>query len=114
MKQFLFAFMFSLSIATHAAIIYTNPDPIQVQVCRRVTQLVKLSPNPSFNGMLTVFSESKEAVHFYVFDVEGVLLFHALLSPGEKRAINDLKKGAYSYDVFYKDESVEQGKILVH
>lgn len=112
-RKFLSAALALSLFTTQAATLSAWPDPIQVQVCRRVTQMVKLSPNPSYNGTLTVFSESKEAVHFYVFDVEGVLLFHALLSPGEKRTINDLKKGAYSYDVFHKDESVEQGKILV-
>jgi len=104
------AFILTTTQATAATIV---PGPIQVQVCRRITQMVKLSPNPSYNGTLTVFSESREAVHFYVFDVEGVLLFHTHLLPGEKKVISDLKKGAYSYDVFHKDESVEQGKIVV-
>lgn len=113
MKQFLLTLPLALSLAATHAAPHVKPDPIEVQVCRRITQLVKLSPNPSFTGTLTVLSESKEPVHFYVFDVEGVMLFHALLSPGEKKAIDGLKKGAYSYDVFHKDISVEQGKIVV-
>lgn len=88
-------------------------DPIKVQVCKRKEQTIRLSPNPSYNGTLAVVSESKAPLHFYVFDVEGTMMFNTVLKPGEKSTVSALKKGVYSYDVFRNDEGVEQGKITV-
>ena len=92
---------------------YKSGDPIRVQVCKRKEQTIKLTPNPSYNGTLTIISQSKAPLHFYVFDLEGTMLFHALVKPNEKHTIEALKRGVYSYDVFRQDEGVEQGKITV-
>lgn len=90
-----------------------DPLSVSVKVCRRVKDLVVLSPNPTYSGTLAVKSESTQTLHFYVFDLEGTMVYHALLLPGKERSISDLKKGTYSYDIFQNDESVEQGQITV-
>lgn len=114
-KHFLIFILVCSALGGKAGIHVSNTpaDPIEVQVCKRKEQTIRLSPNPSYNGMLSVVSESKTPLHFYVFDVEGTMLFNTLLQPGESRTIDALKKGIYSYDVFRKDEGVEQGKITV-
>ncbi len=89
-------------------------DPtILIQVCKQKEQTVRLLPNTTYSGTLSVVSASKAPLHFYIFDVEGTILFHTLLQPGSKRTVDALKKGVYSYDVFRQDEGVEQGKITV-
>jgi hypothetical protein len=74
---------------------------------------IKLYPNPSPNGVITVNSTINEPLHFYVFDLEGTLLHRIILKGKEQKTIINLKKGTYMYDVFKNDESIEQGKIIV-
>jgi hypothetical protein len=74
--------------------------------------VVKIYPNPSF-GKLSVSAATSSALHFYIFDMEGTLVFQAVLNNKERKTIEHLKKGTYLYDVFEKDESIEEGKIII-
>lgn len=74
--------------------------------------VVKLYPNPSY-GKVSVSANSASSLHFYIFDLEGTLVFQAVLNNKEKKIIEHLKKGTYLYDVFEKDESIEEGKIII-
>ena len=74
---------------------------------------IKLYPNPSPDGVITVNSTISESLHFYVFDLEGTLLHRIILKGKAQKTITNLKKGTYMYDVFKNDESIEQGKIIV-
>lgn len=74
---------------------------------------VRLSPNPSFDGTVNVVSNLDETVHFYIFDLEGTLIYQAVLKNKEEKKIDKLVKGTFTYDVFQNDESVEEGKIIV-
>lgn len=73
---------------------------------------VRLYPNPTLNGTITVNSTLNQPLHLYVFDLEGTLLHRIVLKGKEQRKITNLKKGTYMYDVFKNDESIEQGKII--
>jgi hypothetical protein len=74
--------------------------------------VVRLYPNPSF-GKLSVSANTDNTLHFYIFDLEGTLVYQAVLSNKQSKSIEDLKKGTYLYDVFEKDESIEEGKIII-
>ena len=74
---------------------------------------VRLYPNPSPNGTVTINSTVNESLHFYVFDLEGTLLHRLTLKGKQKKTITNLERGTYMYDVFKNDESIEQGKIIV-
>jgi hypothetical protein len=74
---------------------------------------VKLYPNPTSTGTVTIHSNTNEVLDFYVFDLEGTLLYRIELKGREEKTIKKLKKGSYAYDVFKDDESIEQGKIIV-
>ena len=88
----------SLVIKPH---IYTNRN------------IVKLSPNPTFDGTISISSNIESDLHFYVFDVEATLLYRVTLKGKEKKVIPNLMKGTYTYDVFQNDESIERGEIIV-
>lgn len=75
--------------------------------------VIKLYPNPSWNGTITVSSNTTEKLHFYIFDLEGTLIHQAVLKDKQKITVNNLKKGVYMYDTFLNDESIEYGKITV-
>jgi hypothetical protein len=74
--------------------------------------VVKIYPNPSF-GKLSVSASTSSTLHFYIFDLEGTLVYQAVLNDKERKTIENLKKGTYLYDVFEKDESIEEGKIII-
>lgn len=74
---------------------------------------IKLYPNPSTNGRITVSSNKVETLHFYVFALDGTLLHQVILKDKEKKTIENLKKGIYVYDAFLNDEGIEHGNIIV-
>lgn len=74
--------------------------------------LIKLYPNPSY-GKLSVTASTTEVLHFYIFDLEGTLVYQAVLKNKDRKIIEGLAKGTYIYDVFEKDESIEEGKIII-
>lgn len=74
--------------------------------------VIKLYPNPSY-GKLSVSAVTSSTLHFYIFDMEGTLVYQAVLNNKERKTIDNLKKGTYLYDVFEKDESIEEGKIII-
>lgn len=73
---------------------------------------IKLYPNPSF-GKISVSAITASPLHFYIFDLDGTMVYQAVLNNKEKKVIDKLKKGTYLYDVFENDESIEEGKITV-
>lgn len=73
---------------------------------------IKLYPNPSF-GKLSVSANTASVLHFYIFDLDGTLVYQAVLTNKDRKSIEDLKKGTYLYDVFERDESIEEGKIVI-
>ena len=74
--------------------------------------IVKLYPNPSY-GRLSITATTTEVLHFYIFDLDGTLVYQAVLKNRDRKTIDNLKKGTYLYDVFEKDESIEEGKIII-
>jgi len=75
--------------------------------------VIRLFPNPTFDGSININAHTDNELHFYIFDVDGVLLYRTTLKGDEKKNIPDLRKGVYTYDVFENDESIEQGSIIV-
>lgn len=124
MKLFCTAFLLSLvSIPAITSPVETNKsfsvqnnfsDPLKNSKRVLIKKTVRLYPNPTLDGTVTVNSTISEPLHFYVFDTEGTLLHRLVLKGKTQKKITNLKKGIYSYDVFKNDESIEQGKIIVN
>ena len=64
-------------------------------------------------GTLLVTSHRPQEVQLYIFDVEGTILYKTTLRKNEKTRITELAKGTYSYTIFDKDVSVEQGTLSI-
>ncbi len=75
--------------------------------------VVKLYPNPTWDGKVNISVSNTEPLHFYVFDVSGTLMHQITLKGKNKYKIANLEKGIYMYDVFSNDESIEHGNIIV-
>ena len=76
-------------------------------------ETIKLYPNPSYDGKISISTNRTDTLHFYIFDLEGTLINQTILTSGDLKTITNLNKGTYTYDVFEKDESIEEGKIVV-
>ena len=92
-----------------------NPKPMVLQPARPIVKkdAVRLYPNPSSDGKVTVMANAGQTLHFYVFDLEGTLLHQLILKDKEKQTIHNLKKGTYVYDAFLNDEGIDHGSIVV-
>lgn len=88
----------------------TYSDSIIVQPAKDV---VRIYPNPTHNGTVSVSTQATGKLHFYIFDLEGTLIHQAVLNQKQKETVRNLKKGVYMYDVFRNDISIEHGKIIV-
>jgi hypothetical protein len=54
----------------------------------------------------------EKEIEFMVFDINGNMVLDYKMKPGEKKTINELKKGSYMYHVFAEDEYLTTGKIV--
>jgi len=72
-----------------------------------------LYPNPSTNGAVTITTAGNRELHFYIFDIEGTMVYQAILKKKERKTIQHLQKGTYMYTVFANDESIEEGKLII-
>src|SRR5690242_13811508 len=60
---------------------------------------IKIYPNPSY-GKISVSAITSTPLHFYIFDLEGTLVYQVVLNNKDRKNIESLKKGTYTYDVF--------------
>jgi len=113
-RNLLIAGLFMLiSVGVSAQTGFDNTSNIiSIDSARTKRTAIKIYPNPSY-GKLSVTATTMSSLHFYVFDVEGTLVFQAVLHNKERSTIDNLKKGTYMYDVFEQDESIESGKIII-
>ena len=85
-------------------------EPVKQQPTKNI---VRIYPNPSYNGTISVSSNITDKIHFYIFDLEGTLIHQSILKNKQKQLIENLNKGVYMYDVFKDDVSAEHGKLVI-
>ena len=76
-------------------------------------KVLQLYPNPSESGVVTITATANKELHFYIFDIEGTMVYQAVLKKKDKKTIDKLQKGTYMYTVFADDESIEEGKLVI-
>jgi hypothetical protein len=74
--------------------------------------IVRVTPNPTTNGTVTVTNNDTEEMHVYLFDEENTLLHQLYLKAKDRQQVTHLKKGTLTYEVFQHDVSIKQGKII--
>lgn len=118
LKIFSLALFFSAGKMANASAISLKPSADSLSLIIKPFghpkhTIVKLNPNPTFDGKINITSSADEELHFYVFDLEGTLMNRITLQGKTKILLPNLRKGTYTYDVFKNDESIEQGEIIV-
>jgi len=119
-RNLLFAGLFLLIASTvsaqndfsTASNIVSIDSPVLKKGSENKKSIVKLYPNPSY-GKISVTANTSSMLHFYIFDLEGTLIYQAVLKNKDRKIISNLKKGTYLYDVFENDESIEEGNIII-
>ena len=79
----------------------------------KAAETVKVYPTPDNEGSITVSSVNHATLHFYLFDMEGKLIYQTTLKKNDKQTVDGLTKGTYSYNAFQDDESIKGGKVIL-
>lgn len=90
-----------------------SQEPKTGPIEEKKDRIIKLYPNPSSNGTVSILSAKPTTLHFYIFDMEGKLVYQTLLKNNEKKKIENLDKGTYLYTAFENDQSIEDGKLII-
>jgi len=73
---------------------------------------VKIYPD-ILKKVMHVKSIEESQVDFFVFDSQGTIMVHYKMNEKDRKKINGLEKGTYTYQVFKNDEMSESGKIFI-
>ena len=76
-------------------------------------EAVKVYPTPQAAGSLTVQSSSRVVLSFYLFDLEGNLVYESRLEQRGQQTIEGLHPGTYTYHAFCADEKIKGGKVSI-
>ena len=79
----------------------------------RTKEVVRVFQTPDDKGSVTVHSANKTSLSFYLFDLEGKLIYQSTINNNEKQKIQGLSKGTYLYNAFRADENLEEGKVIL-
>ena len=72
---------------------------------------VRIYPDILKRVMHVVARDNEETIDFFVFDLEGTLVQHYKMKPGEHQKLTDLKRGMYVFSVFSGDEETATGNF---
>jgi len=84
-----------------------------VPVKQHAKEVIKVYPTPNNQGSITIHSSNEMALSFYLFDVEGNMIYQSVIKKNEKQQIQGLNKGTYIYNAFKDDQNLEGGKVEV-
>jgi hypothetical protein len=86
--------------------------PAKKEKASKTQNVVKVYPDAIRKAMHVVARQGiQKEIDFLVFDINGNMVLNYKMKAGERKTINDLKKGAYMYHVFCEDEYISTGKI---
>lgn len=74
---------------------------------------IHVYPTPNRQGSLTVHSAARQPVSFYLFDLEGRLVYQARFAQNERQTVSGLAAGTYTYQAFRDDEELKGGQVEV-
>ena len=97
---------------TSSALFDDDKNPVRKEKALKTQGVVKVYPDAIRKVMHVVARQSSEKeIDFLVFDINGNMVLNYKMKPGERKTINELKKGSYMYHVFCEDEYISTGKI---
>ena len=64
-------------------------------------------------SVITITSHRSFDVQIYIFSLDGEIQYQGTLKKKEKKRVENLEKGTYTYSIFFNDESIEEGKLTI-
>ena len=107
----LFYLSFLANVAT--ANLHTNDAGIVPAKTIKAKEAIKVYPTPNNRGSITIHSARQSPLSFYLFDLEGKMIFQGVIKKEEKQTVEGLTKGTYIYNAFENDETIEKGKVEI-
>lgn len=101
----------SLAILLTAAKPLPQRDAIVPAPLHQAKKAVKVYQTPQQPGSLTVQSAVEDVLSFYLFDLDGNLVYQSRLKQHEQQTIEGLQPGTYTYHAFDADEKLKGGKV---
>jgi hypothetical protein len=74
---------------------------------------IQVYPTPYNAGSITISSANTATLDFYLFDLEGNLIYQTTIRKNEKKTADGLTKGTYLYNAFQNDENIKGGKVIL-
>lgn len=97
---------------TSGSVQNNNVEIVPVEV-NKVKQVIRVFQTPDNKGSITIHSANETTLSFYLFDLEGKLIYQSIINKNEKQKVEGLTKGTYLYNAFQNDENLEGGKITL-
>ena len=91
--------------------VYTEPTTVVPVHAIGNKKVIKVYPTPNNSGSITIHSARQKPLSFYLFDLEGKMVFQAIVKKQEKHTVEGLPKGTYIYNAFENDETIDKGKV---
>ena len=102
----------SLSAAKEEAKKTTKKKTKSRHFSSRNNNSVKIYPDFFKREMHVVAKDNnKQALDFFVFDMQGTLVYHYKMEPKDHQCLKEFKKGKYIFRVFNEDEETAAGQI---
>lgn len=76
-------------------------------------EAIKVYLTPKQKGSITIRSTNSEPISFYLFDLDGTMIYQTALEQNATQTVAGLNKGTYVYHAFKNDKSIEGGKIVI-
>lgn len=109
MKNFSFSFLFALSIYGFQ----NNFGKEKTMSIGILEAPIKVSLTQKKEGSMTIRSAHAASLSFYLFDLEGKLVYQTNLKQAEEQVVTGLTKGTYLYNAFDNDKIIDGGKIII-
>lgn len=74
-------------------------------------EALRVYQTPNLPGSITVRSKIETGLAFFLFDLEGVLVYQTQLKNAGEQTVEGLSAGTYTYHAFQADKRLHDGKV---
>ena len=90
----------------------SSVEVVPVKV-KSIKEAIKVYATPGNEGSITIRSANQCTLSFYLFDLEGNLVYQTLLKQNDKLMVEGLVKGTYYYSAFKNDKNIKDGNVVL-
>ncbi len=76
-------------------------------------EVIKVFATPGNEGSITVCSANPGELSFYLFDLDGKLVYQTPIKQNERVTVEGLVKGTYYYSAFKNDVNIKGGNVIL-